>query len=329
MKNDLISVIVPIYNVEKYLDKCINSITNQTYSNLEIILVDDGSPDKCPKMCDNWAKKDNRIKVIHKENGGLSDARNAGIDVAKGKYLYFVDSDDFVPNYSIEVLYESIIKTKKDISIGQIKRITDCNYNFDNSFDENYINNLTILNNNSSMEQLLYNTLYSSSTAGKLFNKKVLKDIRFPYKKKYEDLGTTYKIIAKSNGVAVTNLVVYYYFVARNESIMNEKFSIDRLTALDFTLDIYDFVSKKYKNIIKSAETRILIESRDIYLNIPNNKDYKEIKNNVYGYIKKYRKNIFIDKKIPFKKKLTLLPLVFGKLGLWCYSKIKKLSVCR
>ena len=102
--NELISVIVPIYNVEKYLEKCVNSILKQTYINLEIILVDDGSPDRCPEICDKLAKTDDRIKVIHQQNGGLSKARNVGIDVAKGAYLVFVDSDDTVEFELIEKL---------------------------------------------------------------------------------------------------------------------------------------------------------------------------------------------------------------------------------
>ena len=94
MDNLLVSIIVPIYKVEEYLDECVESIINQTYSNIEIILVDDGSPDRCPQLCDEWAKKDNRIKVIHKENGGVSSARNAGITLSKGEWIWFVDSDD-------------------------------------------------------------------------------------------------------------------------------------------------------------------------------------------------------------------------------------------
>ena len=103
--NELISVIVPIYNVEKYLENCVNSILNQTYDNLEIILVDDGSPDRCPELCDKFAMLDNRIRVIHQQNGGLSKARNSGIDVARGKYLVFVDSDDTIENELIRKLY--------------------------------------------------------------------------------------------------------------------------------------------------------------------------------------------------------------------------------
>lgn len=102
----MISIIIPIYKVEQYLDECVTSIINQTYKDLEIILVDDGSPDKCPRMCDEWAKKDARIKVVHKKNGGLSSARNAGLKVAKGEYIGFVDSDDYVD----ETMYEDLMR---------------------------------------------------------------------------------------------------------------------------------------------------------------------------------------------------------------------------
>ena len=104
--NTLISIIVPVYKVEKYLDECVQSLVDQTYKNLEIILVDDGSPDRCPQMCDDWARKDSRIRVIHKPNGGLSSARNAGLDAAKGDYIGFVDSDDIIDTEMYEKLYE-------------------------------------------------------------------------------------------------------------------------------------------------------------------------------------------------------------------------------
>ena len=114
--NPKISVIVPVYKVEKYLDKCVESIVNQTYKNLEIILVDDGSPDNCPAMCDEWAEKDERIRVIHKENGGLADARNAGMDIATGDYIGFVDSDDWIEPNMYEVLLKNALKYDADIS---------------------------------------------------------------------------------------------------------------------------------------------------------------------------------------------------------------------
>ena len=125
--NPLISVIVPVYKAEKYLDKCVQSIVNQTYKNLEIILVDDGSPDNCPEMCDEWAKKDSRIKVIHKENGGVSSARNAGLDNSFGDYIGFVDSDDFIENDFYECLYDNLVENGADISFCTFKTLDEKN----------------------------------------------------------------------------------------------------------------------------------------------------------------------------------------------------------
>lgn len=116
-RSELISIIVPVYKVEKYLDKCVESIVEQTYKNLEIILVDDGSPDNCPAMCDEWAKKDSRIKVIHKKNGGLSSARNAGLDGCTGDYIYFLDSDDYIADNCIEMLFNAIVSDGSDMCI--------------------------------------------------------------------------------------------------------------------------------------------------------------------------------------------------------------------
>ena len=124
---DLISIIVPVYNVEKYLDRCVTSIVNQTYRNLEIILVDDGSPDQCPQMCDAWAKMDPRIQVIHKVNQGLGMARNTGIEHATGKYLCFFDSDDYVDTKTIEKAYGAAIKTHSDIVVFGLQRVNDAN----------------------------------------------------------------------------------------------------------------------------------------------------------------------------------------------------------
>lgn len=117
-----ISIVVPIYKVEAFLDRCVASLVNQTYQNLEIILVDDGSPDRCGQICDEWAKKDARIRVIHKENGGLSDARNAGIGIATGKYIAFIDSDDWVSKLYIEKLYQIMQLENGDIAECEIVR---------------------------------------------------------------------------------------------------------------------------------------------------------------------------------------------------------------
>ena len=122
-KKPLISIIVPVYKVEKYLNRCIHSIVNQTMKDLEIILVDDGSPDTCPKMCDDWAKKDKRIKVIHQKNKGLSAARNHGIKISKGKYIGFVDSDDYIDKYMYENMVSVLIKEQGDMCCCKLQKV--------------------------------------------------------------------------------------------------------------------------------------------------------------------------------------------------------------
>ena len=138
--NSLISVIVPIYNVEKYLDRCVESIINQTYKNLEIILVDDGSPDNCTQMCDDYAKKDSRIRVVHKENGGLSDARNAGMEVATGEYVSFIDSDDYISLDFYETLFQTMIDNDSDIVECSVVKFYE-NGKFDEYSDDQMIKN--------------------------------------------------------------------------------------------------------------------------------------------------------------------------------------------
>ena len=118
-----ISVIIPVYKVEEYISRCIKSVVDQTYSNLEIILVDDGSPDNCPAICDKWAEKDSRIKVIHKKNGGLSDARNAGMQIASGEFIGFVDSDDWISKEMYQLLYENMKENESDISACGVKLV--------------------------------------------------------------------------------------------------------------------------------------------------------------------------------------------------------------
>ena len=125
MKKNKVSIIIPVYKVEPYIDECLNSIVNQTYSNLEIILVDDGSPDTCPQKCDEWASKDSRIRVVHKQNGGLSSARNAGMDVATGDFFMFVDSDDFIESNMVESLLDIHKKQESDITCCEVNRVID------------------------------------------------------------------------------------------------------------------------------------------------------------------------------------------------------------
>lgn len=208
--NDLISIVVPIYHVEKYLNRCVESILKQTYSNLEIILVDDGSDDMCPKMCDEFAKIDSRIQVIHQENGGLSAARNAGIDVAKGKCIAFVDSDDCISEHYIEFLYRALEETKADIA--------QCVFaEFDEDSAPTFARNYTIPKIWNKMKalrsQMVSGTNIISTVAwNKLYRSSLFIDIRYAPGKLHEDEFTTYRIFDKAASVAYIDIPLYGYF---------------------------------------------------------------------------------------------------------------------
>ena len=227
MPQPLVSIIVPIYKVEPYLRRCLDSIVNQTYTNLEIILVDDGSPDNCPQICDEYAAKDKRIIVIHKENGGLSDARNAGLDICKGEYISFVDSDDWVDEKYIEVLLSLSIKENTDIVIGEyVKTNGKIPQKEENVWTKTY----------SSKEALIRlfskNNITYTVSWGKLYKKELFNSIRFPIGKYHEDEFTTYILFYRSTKIAYTNKVIYYYFRHSN-SITGSRHPWDVLEALE------------------------------------------------------------------------------------------------
>ena len=191
----LITIIVPIYRVEQYLDRCVKSLVNQTYTKIEILLVDDGSPDSCPMLCEEWGKRDTRIKVLHKENGGLSDARNYGIVHAKGEYVSFVDSDDYVSTNYIKYLYGLIEKTGADTSCCILKTVT--------SGDEKFVQvekeHLRVLTGKEACADL-YNGNYAQMvvSCGKLYRTSIARKNMYPKGRLHEDEATTYKFLYDS-----------------------------------------------------------------------------------------------------------------------------------
>lgn len=226
--NDLISVIVPIYNVEKYLEQCIESITNQSYTNLEIILVDDSSPDNCPAICDDWAKKDNRIRVIHKDNGGLSSARNAGITVATGKYITFVDSDDYIEPDMYEKLINIMYQTSSDIVSCKLRFVYDAGSYSVSSEDSC---ELTEYNSEEALSALIDDKL-RQVVWNKLYKTELINNIQFEVGKYHEDEFWSYQVIGKSDKVTTIDYTGYNYR-QRSDSIMGNTYSLKRLDAID------------------------------------------------------------------------------------------------
>lgn len=247
--NPMISVIVPIYNVEKYLARCVDSIVNQTYKNLEIILVDDGSPDRCPQMCDDYAEKDSRIKVVHKKNGGLSDARNAGMAVATGKYISFIDSDDYVSDDFFECLLDVMNKENSDIAECSVVKFYE-----DNRFDE-FSDDLSVktYDTQDAMSALIAENPFHQHVWNKLYKTELVKDIPYAVGKLNEDEFWTYRVFGRANKVARLNKTMYYYF-QRNSSIMGVGYNIRRLDALEGKANRQKYIENNFPDLSTQAK---------------------------------------------------------------------------
>ncbi len=250
---DTVSVIIPIYKVELYLDRCITSVVNQTYTDLEIILVDDGSPDHCPVMCDNWARKDSRILVVHKKNGGLSDARNAGMAIAKGAYISFVDSDDYLAPDMLEKLVSACKKDNSDIAACTVMMV------WENSAESELLTVQTncILDRLRAQEELINEKLLKHPVWYKLYKRETVYDIPFETGKFHEDVFWSYQAIGRANQVSLIDSIGYYY-VQRLDSIMGAGYSITRLDALEALERRYEYISREFPSLKRRARMSIL-----------------------------------------------------------------------
>lgn len=221
---NLVSIIVPIYNVEKFLKKCINSIVSQTYKNIEIILVNDGSPDDCLRICKEYSEKDNRIIVVDKKNGGLSDARNSGIERATGKYLVFIDSDDYIEKNMIEELYNNIVETQSDISICNFYTTID-NFDIENKATLHKV----IYSDNENIYDMLYNkyALQTIISWNKIYKKELFENCKYPVGLIHEDQYIICDILSQCKKISYMTDKFLYHYVQRENSIM-KTFNIKR-----------------------------------------------------------------------------------------------------
>ncbi len=226
---DLVSVIVPVYNVELYLRRCVNSILNQSYKDLEVILVDDGSSDSSGLICEEYAEKDNRVKVIHQRNGGLSAARNTGIDNCHGAYICFVDSDDYVHPEYVRYLHDLCIENNCEISICYHYITEEDDYR-----SEVNLNSAAKVFTRNEVFDLFYTDMHGSIVIAwnKLYKRECIGDIRYDVGKIHEDEGTTFRFLYNSKKIAFTKEVLYYYY-SREDSITGLPYNRKKLDILD------------------------------------------------------------------------------------------------
>lgn len=248
----LVSVVVPIYKVENYICRCIDSIVGQTYRNLEIILVDDGSPDNCPVICDEYAKKDARIKVIHKMNGGLSDARNIGMRAASGDYLMFVDSDDWIEKKAVEILYRLLISHDAQIAIGGMQRVEDKSNRILKS-DFNGTKNIVSMTQIQAMKAFFEN---GCAAWGRLYRRSIHSGIEFPVGEINEDEAIVLSLLERCNIVVQTSEIVYNYR-CRAESITTASFSDKKLAWYRHCEQNLEWIKIHYPELERCAAERL------------------------------------------------------------------------
>lgn len=247
MCNPKISIIVPVYKVEKYLKRCVDSILKQTYPYFELILVDDGSPDTCPAMCDEFAEQDNRIIVIHKNNGGLSDARNAGLNIATGEYIGFVDSDDYIAPQMYEVLLKRLLNDSADMAICNYARVDESCKKIENTMFLQPAQNKCFEQNEFINELLQPYGGYFVVAWNKLYKKEIFDTLRFPFGKQHEDEFVIHHVIAKSKKITCVEDELYFY-LQREGSIMAQKFNVKFMDYGEALIDRYYLTkNKKYE----------------------------------------------------------------------------------
>ena len=303
----LISVIVPIYKVEDYLKKCVDSIRNQTYQNLEIILVDDGSPDKCPQMCDEFAKEDKRIKVIHRKNGGLSAARNSGLEIANGEYIGFVDSDDYIHSRMYEILVERLEKNNADLAVSRVQDVFEIGEEKKLTGEEK----VEIMTNVEALKSIYGEWGTDMKVAwNKLYKREIFNELRYKEGKVHEDEFMIHRVMYKIKKVVTTSYKLYYYQRGNVSIMRGKKYPLQRLHGLEALEDRIglwgncgdkELVSKMYESYFN----RLIINYYLIKQYYPEEKEIiKELRNKFLLVYKEKSKEMYFSIKLKLKYNL-------------------------
>ena len=250
-----LSVIVPVYNVEKYLPQCLESLIHQTLQDIEIILVNDGSTDQSEKICREYADGDSRIKLFTKPNGGLSDARNYGLERVSAEVVGFVDSDDYIDLDMFRYLYEQKQKTSSQIAVGGVKMVT----NDGSVYQTRAVPQECVYDRHDTIAEVLYSKRVLNAVTNKIFDIGLFRGIRFPVGKVFEDAFIIYDLLQQTTSVAFTNQVFYYYRF-NQQSISHKSFSVREFDRIEASLKKVDFVRKQYPDLLGLAEQYVVYD---------------------------------------------------------------------
>ena len=301
MQEPLISIVIPVYKVETWLDRCVEATLAQTYRNLEIILVDDGSPDRCGALCDEWEKKDSRIRVIHKENGGLSSARNAGIDVAQGEYLMFLDSDDVMDSRICSHLYKLLQDTGAGIAICEVAHVFD-----ENNIPYTLTEESRLLSSRDAIAELWYQKSFMPTACAKLYRRDVFASHRFTVGLLYEDVDLMHLLLAEA-GQVVCNTSALYGYIHRDNSITTKPFSVRDLDILKIAQRILRYAREVDPSLEASSKAYALVAALRVELNAPYIPELEAGHQQAQDLLRAYSKEVLKDPNIRRKSRYGLL----------------------
>lgn len=309
---ELITIVIPVYNLAGYVQNCLNSVLKQTYENIEILIIDDGSTDNTPAICREYAKKDSRIRVICREHEGVSAIRNMGCREAKGEYIALIDGDDLLEPTYIEYLYQLLVKYDADISM--------CNYipffegkKIPRKEAVNSKDRIKVMTREQALEILLYQKYFITTIWAKLFKKELLLKVEFPYGKLANDMGSIYKLIHYSDKVVYSSKIQYYYLQRAGSIVHALPFQRGK-DYIEQSEDMVKFIEEKYPNLVDAAYSRcfstcIQVLSTVAFFRIYDS-SYKEIIDN----IKKYRKKVLCN---PEARLVNRGCALVSYLGIW------------
>ena len=316
---DLVSIVVPVYNVKPFLKRCIDSLIKQTYNNIEIIIVDDGSTDGSGELCDEIKKKSQKIKVIHQENGGLSAARNTGMRYIKGKYIFFLDSDDYIKETAIEKMVNALIEN--DLDVICCNRILFWDNNKE-KIQYKQISNVLVMDSKEAIVQMNKYNYFDMSAHSKLFKKELFDNIVFPVGKLSEDMFIMYKIFELSNRIGYISEPLLYYYQRKGSISKSKKINFDFVEACNEQLT---YVSRKYPDLKSYMKGVYIVSNLTIYNAVIGNggkvskEDLARIKENINKY---YSKNNI--KELSIIRKIEIIIFRFNKNIYDCFIKIYK-----
>lgn len=305
MQKPLISVIIPVYNVEEYLPRCMDSVLYQTYQNIEVLLINDGSTDASGQICDRYAAQDDRVVVWHRVNGGPSAARNYGIEQAKGEYLLFVDSDDMISVDHIQFLYEKLQKADADLAI--------CNYTATDSdtFAETQQTMQREWAGEQALEYLLYQKYFTTGPVCKLFRKCLFEKVRFPVGTLYEDTLAIAQVVGKAKTVVYSDAVKYGYY-QRSNSTMRLEYRPETMQYVSITAELMEYIEREFPALTPAAISRFVWANIFVWIKMPCGfRDDKEVL--VRQNIKKYRWQVLRNPKVRIQNKVALVASCFGQ----------------